>query len=73
MKYNIGDLLVKRRGKQRILVITDIQLEFEELTTGKKHYTLQLFDMRDNNYGNYHSEHVDTWLHSMYKHFPVKK
>lgn len=73
MKYKIGDLLVKRRGKSKILLITNVKFEGKDIFfSGREHYTLELSDMDNNKVGNYHSEHVDNWLNSLYKHYPVK-
>lgn len=71
MKYQVGDILSKIRGEPRILIIMDVKNDFED--DYRQYYTLELFDMRDNSTSCYSSEHVDSWLRSMYKHFPVKK
>lgn len=72
-KYNTGDLLVKRTGKSRILLITDVQFYIHDELTGKDYCTLTMYDMSENTYNCYNSEHCDTWLHSLYKHYRVKQ
>lgn len=72
MRYNIGDLLVKRHGKSKIILIIDVQPYMEDTRTGKQHYNLGLLDMCTDSSSYYDSVHVDSWLHSMYKHYPVK-
>lgn len=72
MKYSIGDLLVKRTGKSRILLITDVQFDMQDSQTGQEYYNLIMFDMSENSYNHYNSEHVATWLNTMYRHYPVK-
>lgn len=62
-EYRIGDLLVKKQGKQVILMISEIK-------TYDSGIECILIDMADSTARAYFEEHVRSW--HFYKHYPVR-
>lgn len=63
IEYRVGDLLVKKQGREVVLIISEIK------TYGSGNQ-LTLLDMKDGIMRKYLEEHVRSWL--FYKHYPVR-
>lgn len=62
-KYQVGDLLVKTRGK------TSIQLIIHTKDFGVNGFLIKLLDMQTKQERSYNSRDISGWL--FYKHYPV--
>jgi hypothetical protein len=65
VKYQVGDLLVKERGK------TSTQLIIEVKNYGVNGSLIKLLDMETKQERSYNSNNISGWL--FYKHYPVVK
>lgn len=65
MKYQVGDLLVKAKGKISIQYVTHVRPMYATDTN-----VITLCDMSDKTERTYHDTQIDSWLY--YKHYPVK-
>jgi hypothetical protein len=64
-KYNVGDLLVKERGK------ISVQLVIKVKNYGVNGSLIKLLDMETKQERSYNSNDISGWL--FYKHYPVVK
>lgn len=65
MKYQVGDLLVKERGK------ISVQLVIQVKNYGVNGSLIKLLDMETKQERRYNSRDISGWL--FYKHYPVVK
>lgn len=65
MKYQVGDLLVKERGKISVQLIIHIK------NYGINGSLIKLLDMETKQERSYNSRDISGWL--FYKHYPVVK